>query len=76
MRLQPKDASRGRRFNAGLLPPRGFIPAAMDLAMMTPTEGHSELVTDLAAQYRRLGKSQMVRIGWPTTADQARLLGN
>jgi hypothetical protein len=41
----------------------------MDLAMMTPAEGHGELVTDLATQCRRLGKSQMVRIGWPTTAD-------
>jgi hypothetical protein len=48
----------------------------MDLAMMTPAEGHSELVTDLAAQCWRLGKSQMVRIGGTASADQTWLLGN
>jgi hypothetical protein len=56
MRLQPKGASRRVRINTDLLPPNRFIAAAMDFAVMSPTEGDRKLVADLAAKCRRLRK--------------------
>jgi hypothetical protein len=50
MRLQPKLASGSGRINASLLPPCRFVATSMDLAMMTATERHCELVADLAAE--------------------------
>ena len=76
MCLQPKHASSGGRINAGLVPPDGFIPAAMHLSVMSPAQRNRELVADLPAKRWRLGKAQMVSIGGPTTTDQTRLLGN
>ena len=48
----------------------------MELAMMSPAERHREFVADLAAERRGLGEAQMVWIGGPATADQARLLNH
>ena len=48
----------------------------MDLAMVPAAERHCELIADLAAQCRRLGKAQTMRISRAPVADQARLLGN
>jgi hypothetical protein len=76
MCLQPKDSSCIGWIDPGLFPPGGLIAAAMYFAVMPPTERHSELVADLAAERRCLGKAQMVSIGGPTTTDQTRLLGN
>jgi len=50
MGFKPKDASRRARIDAGLLPPCGFVAAAMHLAMMAPTEWNSELIADLAPE--------------------------
>jgi hypothetical protein len=52
MCFKPKDASRGAWIDTGLIPPRGFIAATMDLAMMPPTEWNGELIADLAAECR------------------------
>ena len=64
----------GPRINAGLLPPCRLIAAAVDLAVMPPAERHRELIADLTAQRAWLGKTQMMRIGGHTTANQAGLL--
>src|SRR4029077_9757733 len=63
MRLQPKDASRGGRINASLVPPRAFIATAMQLAVMSPTQRYRKLIADLTAKRQRLGKAQVVSIG-------------
>jgi hypothetical protein len=42
--------------------------------MMRATEGHCELIAHFAAERTRLREAQMVGIGRPATADQARLL--
>jgi hypothetical protein len=76
MCLQPKHASSGGRINASLVPPDGFIPAAMDLTVMSPAQRNRELVADLPAKRRRLHKAQMMSISGPTSADQTRLLGD
>ena len=52
MCFKPKDARRRARIDTGTLPPRGFIAAAMDLAMMAPTEWDGELIADLAPECR------------------------
>jgi hypothetical protein len=76
MCFQPKHAGHGRSIYASFAPPNSFFPTAMHFPMMTAAEWHSELVADFAAQCRRLGKSQMMRISRTTTTDQARLFGN
>ena len=76
MCLQPKDSGGVSRINPNVAPPAGFIAAAMHLAVMPPAQRNRELVADLAAQRRCLGKAQMMGIGGAAAADQARLLGN
>ena len=76
MRLQPKRAGLDGRINAGLPPPIGLLPAAVQLAMVTPAQRDSELIADLAPEGRMLCKSQVMRVRGPPAANQARLLGN
>src|SRR6516164_361575 len=76
MVLQPERASRGGSIDTGLVPPRGFVTAAMHLAMMTTAERDRELVTNFSAQSRELSKTEMMRIGGTATANQTRLLGD
>jgi hypothetical protein len=47
----------------------------MDLTVVSATEGDGELVADLAAERRCLGKAQMMGISGTAPADEARLLG-
>ena len=75
MRLQPQSARRIGWIDTGLVPPRRFIATAMNLAMVSTTERDRELIADLAAERRYLGKAQMMGIGGAAAADQARLLG-
>ena len=75
MRLQPQAASRGGWIDTSLVPPHRFIATAMNLTMVSATERDRELVADLAAERRCLGKAQMMGIGGAPAADQARLLG-
>src|SRR5262249_41629351 len=59
------------------LPPSGFITVTVQLAMMSPAQRHRELVVaDLATECTRLREAQMVWIGRPPAADQARLLNH
>ena len=48
----------------------------MSLTVMSPAEGHGELVADLTAECRELRKSQVMGIGRTPAADEASLLGN
>jgi hypothetical protein len=68
--------SRGGGIDTGLVPPCGFVTAAMHLAMMTTAERDRELIANFSAKSRRLRKTEMMRIGGTATANQARLLGN
>ena len=76
MCLRPKHASSGGRINAGLVPPRSLVTAAMHLTVMSPAQRNRKLVADLPAKRRRLHKAQMMSISGPTSADQTRLLGD
>jgi hypothetical protein len=48
----------------------------MDFAMVAPTQWDRELIADLTAKGRRLGKAQMMGIGRTPAADQASLFRN
>jgi hypothetical protein len=76
MCLQPQGASRGGWIDTSLIPPRGFIDAAMHLAVMSAAQRNRKLVADLAAKCRYLRKPEVVGIGGTPAADQAGLLGN
>ncbi len=45
----------------------------MDLAVVRATERHRELVAHLATERTRLREAQMMRIGWPATANKTGL---
>src|SRR5262249_49406222 len=75
MRLPPEAASSGGWIDTNLVPLRRFIATAMDLTMVSATERDRELVADLAAERRCLGKAQMMGISGTAAADKARLLG-
>ncbi len=74
MAFKPKRAGGRERIYSRALPPNAFITAAMDLAVMRATERHRKLVAHFAPECRRLREAQMVWIGGPATANQARLL--
>jgi hypothetical protein len=57
MGLKPQHSSHSRRINPELAPPRGFIAAAVDRAMVSATQRDRELIADLAAKGAALGKS-------------------
>ena len=56
MRFEPQRASRDRRIYADTSPPRRFVAAAVDLAMMSSTERNRELIAHLAAERRGWAK--------------------
>ena len=76
MRFEPQHAGRNGRIYSYPPPPRGFIAAAMHLAMVPSTQRHSELIADLAAECPALRKSQVVGIAGLPTANQTRLFGH
>ena len=76
MCLQPKHASRRARIDTGLLPPRGFVAAAVDFTMVPSAKRNGELIADLTAKGRRLCKTEMMRIGGTPAANHAWLLGD
>jgi hypothetical protein len=76
MALQPKCARYSGSIDAGLVPPHGFIPAAMHLAMMTTAERDRELIAPFSAQSRWLCKPEMMRIGGTATANKAWLFSD
>ena len=76
MGLKPERAGSRKRIYSRVPPPRSFITAAMDLTMVRATERHRELIAHLATERTRLREAQMVWIGGPATADQARLLNH
>ena len=76
VRFEPQRTSQGHGINTNLLPPRSFIAVPMDFAMMPSTQGHSEFITDLAAECPALGESQVMGIAGLATANQTRLSGH
>jgi hypothetical protein len=76
MRLQPQRPSADCWINPEFYPPSRFISTSMQLAMMTTAERDRELIADLAAESRRLCKTEMMRISGKPAANQARLLGD
>ena len=76
MRAKPQDAGDNSRINLSLSPPCGFIAAAVNLAMVPPTQRHREFVTDLAPASRMLREAQMVSVCEASPTDETGLLGN
>ena len=60
----------------GIPPPRGFVAAVMDLAMVSSTQGYGVLIADLSAEGSALGKSEVVGLRGSATANETRVLGN
>ena len=71
--LFPEPFGDFQRFDLEISPPCHLIAGLMQLTMMTATERDGELVTDFETQRSRLSKSQVMRIGRLTAADEAGL---
>src|SRR5665213_1143228 len=74
MGVEPQLARCGRRIDLELAPPCGFIPAAMDFAMVSATQRDGELVADLASKRPALRKAEMMSVTRHSPADEAGLL--
>ncbi len=73
-RAIPQRACDGQGIDADLRPPAGFVPNAMDFAVMNSTQRHRELVAHLARHGARLGEAQMMGIARCSAANKTRLL--
>jgi hypothetical protein len=62
------------RVDPDRLPPRAFVPGAVDLAVVHPAERDNEFVARLASERARLRIAKMMGIRWLTAADEARHL--
>ena len=69
MGFQPQRASDDGRIDTGLIPPRAFITAVMNFAVVAATERDGEFIADLAAKRATLRRSQMMGIGGTAAAD-------
>ena len=76
MSFKPQRAGSRKGIYSRLPPPRSFISAAMDLAMVHAAKRHSELIAGFASQRARLRVAQMVGVGRLATTDQAGLPGD
>src|ERR1700691_2729471 len=76
MRLQPKCAGEPNGIDTGLLPPCGFIVAAMDLTVVATAQWDGELIAHLAPERPKLRKPKMVSVRRLASADHARLPGD
>jgi hypothetical protein len=72
-RVLPKLSRNINRINFDGSPPFCFIASTMEDTMVRTAKGHGELVADPAAQGARLCKSQVMGVGRPASAQQARL---
>ena len=54
--MRPQGRGDHPRVDAELVPPFGFIAAAVDLSMVSTAERHREFVAHLAAESTRLGE--------------------
>ena len=76
MRLPPQLQGNIHGLEFLFIPPNPFIAEAVQFAMMTAAERDGELIADLHADGPRLGKAQMVGIGWLPAADETGLRGH
>jgi hypothetical protein len=69
----PKFLCENDRIEVSFSPPRRFISAPVEGAMMSAAEGNRVFVADPAAKRPRLHEPQVVGVGRPASANQARL---
>ncbi len=76
MRFKPECAGRDRRIDSYVPPPRDFIAAVMDLAMVSATQWNGELIADFTAESATLCKSEVVGICGAATTNETRVLSD
>src|SRR5205814_1434633 len=74
--MLPESTRDGDRVDAGVLPPGRLVADVVHQPVMDAAERHCELVADLAPERARLHVAQMMGVGGPAAADEARLLGD
>jgi hypothetical protein len=72
----PKFSRDPERIDWVLCPPRRFVAAHVEFAVVNAAEGHREFVTDLAPERGRLGETNMMRIGRLSPTHEARVRRN
>ena len=60
MSFQPQRAGGDGRIDAGLLPPSGFVTAAMDLTVVAAAQRHDEFVVHLSSKRAMLREPQVM----------------
>ena len=67
---------RDGRINPGIPPPCDFIAAAVNFAMVSPTQWDRDLIAHLAPERRALRGPQVMGVRRLSPANQTRLRGN
>jgi len=62
MRFEPERPCGWGRVDSRAAPPLSFIAIAVDFAVVSSAQRHSEFVADLAAKRGMLSKAQMVGV--------------
>ncbi len=73
MSCSPQPLRRVQRIDIEVLPPRKFVAAPMEFAMMKPAKRDSEFITDFATKRALLCELEMVRVRRAATASQTGL---
>jgi hypothetical protein len=76
MGLQPQSTGGNGRIDTGLLPPSGFVTAAMSLAVMAPAQRDGELIAYFSPERAMLREPQVMGIGGAGAANQTWLFGH
>ena len=76
MRPQPKRAGGVDRIHPSIPPPHGLVAAAVDFAVVSPTQGDGEFIADLASKRSALGKSQVMGVRRLPPANQTGVFGD
>ena len=76
VRLEPERAGGADGIDPGILPPCGFVAAAVDLAMMAAAQRDGELIADLASERAVLREPKMMRIRGLAPTNQTWLFGH
>jgi hypothetical protein len=72
----PEPERDWKRIDVELSPPRDLVTKAMKFAVMNPTNGDGELVTDSVSERAGLRKPEVMRIRRRSAAYEARLPGH
>ena len=76
MALGPQFLGNSQGIDFALMPPSSLIAGCVIFTVVDGAKRHGELIAHFECETSRLGITNMMRVGWGATADDARPLCN